>query len=53
MTAPFPLAIWIAYPQASDFRKFELPSLVAYGAALVWTLWMWRLVWPRQHATGA
>ena len=51
MTAPFPLAIWIAYPQASDFRKFELPSLVAYGAALLWVLWMWRLFTPPQDAT--
>lgn len=47
LTAPFPIIVWIAYPQASDLRKFELPSLVAYGAALVWMLWLWRLVTPR------
>ncbi len=46
LTAPFPILVWIAQPDASDFRKFELPSLVAYGAALVWMLWLWRVITP-------
>ena len=47
LTAPFPILVWIAQPGSSDFRKFELPSLVAYGAALVWMLWLWRVITPR------
>jgi hypothetical protein len=43
ITAPFPLLVWTAYPHASDFLKFQLPSLFAYGLALLWMLGLWRL----------
>jgi len=42
ITAPFPLLVWTGYPHASDYLKFELPSLMAYGFALLWMLWLWR-----------
>jgi hypothetical protein len=50
MTAPFPLIVWTAYPAASDFRKFQVPSLLAYGLALAWMVLLWRVVTPpRAH----
>ena len=51
--APFPLAIWAAYPAGSEFRRFELPSLAVYGFALAWMLAGWRLVRPAPDATTA
>lgn len=42
ITAPFPLLVWTGYPHASDFLKFQLPSLIAYGFALLWMVWLWR-----------
>ena len=50
MTAPFPLLVWTAYPHASDFRKFQIPSLLAYGLALLWMLLLWRIVVPPRAA---
>lgn len=47
LTAPFPILFWIATPDSTEFRRFELPSLVAYTAALVYMLWLWRVVTPR------
>jgi hypothetical protein len=44
LTAPFPLVIWTAYPDSSDYVKFEIPSLAAYVLALGWALVGWRLV---------
>jgi hypothetical protein len=53
ITAPFPLLLWTAYPHASDFLKFQLPSLFAYGLAVVWMLVLWRLVTPAQSRVSA
>ena len=53
LTAPFPLLYWTAYPDSSDYRKFELPSLVAYGLALGWMLVGWRLLQSRAEVTRA
>jgi hypothetical protein len=38
LAMPFPLLVWTIYPDADDFRKFHLPSLLAYGLALGWLL---------------
>lgn len=48
LTAPFPIVVWIASPDSSEFRRFELPSLVVYAAALLYLLWLWRVVTPRE-----
>jgi hypothetical protein len=49
LTAPFPIVVWIASPDSSEFRRFELPSLVVYTAALLYLLWLWRVVTPREQ----
>ncbi len=41
--APFPLMVWIAYPDKSEFQRFELTSLVVYSFALLWMLLAWRV----------
>ncbi|MBK8248090.1 MAG: hypothetical protein IPK85_11905 [Gemmatimonadetes bacterium] len=50
VTAPFPLMVWTAWPHAGEFQRFEVPSLVAYAAALAWMLLGWRAVEPRVTA---
>ncbi|MBC7898271.1 MAG: hypothetical protein H7066_22815 [Cytophagaceae bacterium] len=51
--APFPLAVWTAYPEASEFRRFLLPSLVVYAFALAWMLVAWRVYGRRVDAARA
>jgi hypothetical protein len=48
ITAPFPLLVWTLSPNASDFAKFQLPSLAAYGLALVWLFASPRLMTPAE-----
>lgn len=50
LTAPFPLMVWTARPLAGEFEIFEVPSLLAYGAALAWMGLAWRAVEPRNGA---
>ncbi|MBV6521945.1 MAG: hypothetical protein MNPFHGCM_02089 [Gemmatimonadaceae bacterium] len=38
LAMPYPLLVWTVWPHASDFKKFLLPSLLAYGLALAWFL---------------
>lgn len=33
---PFPILIWVVFPQADQFIKFALPALLLYGASLIW-----------------
>jgi alpha-1,6-mannosyltransferase len=40
--APMILVPWTAFPQASEFMRFQVPSLVVYVTALVWTVWFGR-----------
>lgn len=44
LTAPFPLLYWTAYPHSSEYLRFQLPSLVAYGLAAGWMFVGWRFV---------
>ena len=53
LTAPFPLLYWTAYPHSSEYLRFQLPSLLAYGLALGWMVVGWRLVQPRVDAVRA
>lgn len=52
LTAPFPLIVWTAFPESSGFVKYQLPSLFAYGGALLWTVWLWRYFVPHDSAMG-
>lgn len=47
LTAPFPLIAWTAFPDSSNLAKFWLPSLFAYGGALLWMIWLWRYFVPQ------
>jgi alpha-1,6-mannosyltransferase len=40
--APVILLPWTVYPRASEFVRFQVPSLVVYATALAWTLWLGR-----------
>jgi alpha-1,6-mannosyltransferase len=40
LLAPFPIVVWVAFPQLSDFYKFAIPSLVLYGFSLIWLLFV-------------
>lgn len=43
LTLPYPLLAWTIAPYASDLKKYFLPSLLAYGMALLWLLLVrWR-----------
>ena len=42
--APVILVPWTAYPQASEFVRYHVPSLVVYAAALLWTIWLGRSI---------
>jgi alpha-1,6-mannosyltransferase len=42
--APVILVPWTAYPPASEFVRFQVPSLVVYATALVWTVWLGRSI---------
>jgi len=42
--APMILVPWTAYPQASEFARFQVPSLFVYATALAWTLWLGRSI---------
>ncbi len=53
LTAPFPLMVWTAWPDGSEFTLFEVPSLVAYACALGWMFLAWRLTVPRAEATAS
>lgn len=41
LAMPYPLLVWTVWPHASDLKKFQLPSLLAYGLALGW-FWVTR-----------
>jgi alpha-1,6-mannosyltransferase len=45
--APMILVPWTAFPQASEFARFYLPSLFVYVTALVWMVWLGRVLTPR------
>ena len=53
LTAPFPLLYWTAYPHSTEFRRYQLPSLAAYGLALVWMAVAWRVLRPAGAPAGA
>ena len=42
--APIILVPWTAFPQASEFVRYQAPSLVVYATALAWTLWLGRSI---------
>ncbi|MGQ0650075.1 MAG: glycosyltransferase 87 family protein [Gemmatimonadaceae bacterium] len=46
--APFPLMVWTAYPNKSEFERFHVPSLVVYTFALVWMVVGWRVFQERR-----
>jgi hypothetical protein len=49
MTAPVVMLYWVAYPGASEFRRFEAPSLFMYAGALAWMSLGWRLIAGRRE----
>ena len=40
--APVILLPWTAFPLASEFLRYQVPSLFVYASALVWTIWLGR-----------
>lgn len=51
---PYPLLVWTVAPFATDYKKFHLPSLLAYGSAVVVFLWVrWRTPKPVAAATDS
>jgi hypothetical protein len=54
LALPYPLIAWTIAPDAADFEKFHLPSLLAYGLALGWFLVVrWRAPRAAAPATDA
>jgi hypothetical protein len=51
--APMILVPWTAFPQASEFARYHLPSLAVYLLALVWMVWLGRVLAPRNVGAGA
>ena len=42
--APVILVPWTAFPQASEFVRYQVPSLFVYATALLWTVWLGRSI---------
>jgi hypothetical protein len=51
LAAPFPLLVWITYPQTAPLGRYHLPALAMYGFALLWLLALSRRVAPAFGAT--
>jgi len=45
--APMILVPWTAFPLASEFARYYLPSLAVYVLAFVWMVWLGRSLTPR------
>jgi hypothetical protein len=47
LAAPFPLLVWVVFPDASDRMKFDVPALVLYTFTLLWFVFVPKSWFPK------